>query len=86
MTIRTIPELGPYSCDCGAVVWGARAPDGYVQRRLVLEEHDGGAWIMSDDEKYQAARVGLNPGDLKIHHHNGDGPALGDVVDLARNQ
>lgn len=81
MTTRTIPELGSYSCDCGLIVWAARAPEHYAQRRLVLEEHAGGPWIMADDGTYQAARVGLELGDLKLHVHH-DEPALGDVVEL----
>lgn len=79
MVVRLIPRTGPYSCDCGAVVWAAIAPPSYVQRRLVLEESDDAdrcRWIM--DEDYQATAVGRGNGDLHIHRCDGL-EALGDV-------
>lgn len=79
--IRPVPELGGYTCDCGRLVWRAKSPEHYAEPELLLEERAGGAWIMADDGTWQAARVGLDHGDLKIHRCD-DEPALGDVVDL----
>lgn len=85
MTVRPVQGFGPGACDCGDPIWRAHAPEHYAADLIVLEEVDAGPWRM--DDEYRAERVGVDAdgrylGDLKIHHHNGDGPALGDVVEL----
>lgn len=79
MVMRTIPHTGPYTCDCGALVWAAIPPDNYAARRIVLvesDDHDRCRWIM--DEQYRATVVGRGNGDLHIHRCDGL-EAIGDV-------
>ncbi len=69
-------ELGGATCICGASVWRVRAPDHYAADRLMLEDHAGGAWRI-DADAWQATRVGLGEGDLRLHicqrkHEDGD--------------
>lgn len=62
-----LSRLGGATCpNCNAPVWRVQPPSHYAADHLLLEEYPAGAWLFDGDD-FEAIRVGVGKGELRIH-------------------